>query len=158
MPEVSQFARYNRVKIGVISLAFWVALLTCAWLILVTAQGNYGGRRDPVVVLVMLIPAVICGGALVWAASSHLLKCIINKNALFAEGGEIKIRGLTDFSVPIDQILSIYVGKSDRGRIVIECVNGKRYYIRGALMEGRAQDIACSAWKFVVTYREGEYV
>lgn len=158
MPEVSRFARYSRVKIGVISLILWALLLTCAWLFLETAQGNYGGRRNPVGVLITLVPAIIGGGALVLIATAHLVKSLISKNVLFAEGDELKIRGLKDASVPVDQISSIYLDKADPGRIVVECTNRQRYFVRATLMEGRAQDIASSAWKFVATSREGENV
>lgn len=155
---MSRFARYSRLKIGVLSLILWGILLTCAWLFLETSQGNYGGRRDPVVVLVTLVPAIIGSGALVLIATAHLLKSLICKDALFAEGNELKIRGLSDASVPVDQISSIYIGKADPGQIIVECTNRQRYFIRSTLMEGRAQDIASSAWKFVATNREGKNV
>lgn len=158
MSEVNRFARYSRLKIGVISLILWALLLTCAWLFFEASQGNYGGRRNPAVVLIMLVPAIIGGGALTLIAAAHLVKSLISKDVLFSEGNKLRIRGLVDVSVPIEQISSIYIGKSDPGRIVVECTNRQRYFIRATLMEGRAHEITSSAWKFVAANSEGENV
>lgn len=134
MSTSSVFARYDRLKVFLLSLFFYAVTAGCVWIFAEVLQGAYKGRHDPAVALFGIATTLIAGALLVLIASIHLVKSLLDERVLFTDKGVLVIRGLRTTSLRLDELASVYRDKFDAGRVVLEAVGGRRYYVRSTLM------------------------
>lgn len=134
MSTSSVVARYDRLKVLLLSLFFYAVMAGCAWVLGEALQGAYRGRRDPAVAVFGLATTLIAGAPLVLIASIHLVKSLLDERVLFTDQGVLVIRGLRTTSLHLDDLAAVYRDKFDAGRVVLEAAGGRRYYVRSTLM------------------------
>ena len=134
MSTSSVFARYDRLKVLLLSLFFYAMMAGCAWVLGEALRGAYKGRHDPAVALFGIATTLIAGAPLVLIASIHLVKSLLDERVLFTDQGVLVVRGLRTSSLRLDELAAVYRDKFDAGRVVLEAAGGRRYYVRSTLM------------------------
>lgn len=141
MSTSSVVARYDRLKVLLLSLFFFAVMVGCAWVFGEALQGAYRGRRDPAVALFGIATTLVAGAPLVLIASIHLVKSLLDERVVFTEQGVLVVRGLRTTSFRLDELAAVYRDKFDAGRVVLEAAGGRRYYVRSTLMRESSASI-----------------